>query len=308
MATKTMLHPRNQHREGYDFARLVAQSPELAAFAITNPLGQTTIDFQNVLAVRMLNRALLKTYYNINFWDIPPNYLCPPIPGRVDYIHYLADLLAQSNNQEIPRGRNVKVLDIGTGASLVYPLIGQSEYGWHFTGVDIDPIAIKSSQQICQFNKLKITLRHQNNRENIFKGVIEPRDAFHVTMCNPPFHSSIEQADKGTQRKWANLGKGHSQKLNFGGQNAELWCPGGEIKFIASMVEQSMEFAEQCLWFTSLVSKKDNLQPLSRILEKAKVANFKVIEMAQGQKTSRFVAWTYVKENQRPLFFSAAKT
>jgi 23S rRNA (adenine1618-N6)-methyltransferase len=286
----------------------VAQSPELAAFAITNPLGQTTIDFQNVLAVRMLNRALLKTYYNINFWDIPPNYLCPPIPGRVDYIHYLADLLAQSNNQEIPRGRNVKVLDIGTGASLVYPLIGQSEYGWHFTGVDIDPIAIKSAQQICQFNKLKITLRHQNNRENIFKGVIEPRDAFHVTMCNPPFHSSIEQADKGTQRKWANLGKGHSQKLNFGGQNAELWCPGGEIKFIASMVEQSMEFAEQCLWFTSLVSKKDNLQPLSRILEKAKVANFKVIEMAQGQKTSRFVAWTYVKENQRPLFFSAAKT
>ena len=308
MATKTMLHPRNQHREGYDFARLVAQSPELAAFAITNPLGQTTIDFQNVLAVRMLNRALLKTYYNINFWDIPPNYLCPPIPGRVDYIHYLADLLAESNNQEIPRGRNVKVLDIGTGASLVYPLIGQSEYGWHFTGVDIDPIAIKSAQQICQFNKLKITLRHQNNRENIFKGVIEPRDAFHVTMCNPPFHSSIEQADKGTQRKWANLGKGHSQKLNFGGQNAELWCPGGEIKFIASMVEQSMEFAEQCLWFTSLVSKKDNLQPLSRILEKAKVANFKVIEMAQGQKTSRFVAWTYVKENQRPLFFSAAKT
>lgn len=307
MATKTMLHPRNQHREGYDFARLVAQSPELAAFAITNPLGQTTIDFQNVLAVRMLNRALLKTYYNINFWDIPPNYLCPPIPGRVDYIHYLADLLAQSNNQEIPRGRNVKVLDIGTGASLVYPLIGQSEYGWHFTGVDIDPIAIKSAQQICQFNKLKITLRHQNNRENIFKGVIEPRDAFHVTMCNPPFHSSIEQADKGTQRKWANLGKGHSQKLNFGGQNAELWCPGGEIKFIASMVEQSMEFAEQCLWFTSLVSKKDNLQPLSRILEKAKVANFKVIEMAQGQKTSRFIAWTYVKENQRPLFFSAAK-
>ena len=308
MATKTMLHPRNQHRECYDFARLVAQSPELAAFAITNPLGQTTIDFQNVLAVRMLNRALLKTYYNINFWDIPPNYLCPPIPGRVDYIHYLADLLAESNNQEIPRGRNVKVLDIGTGASLVYPLIGQSEYGWHFTGVDIDPIAIKSAQQICQFNKLKITLRHQNNRENIFKGVIEPRDAFHVTMCNPPFHSSIEQADKGTQRKWANLGKGHSQKLNFGGQNAELWCPGGEIKFIASMVEQSMEFAEQCLWFTSLVSKKDNLQPLSRILEKAKVANFKVIEMAQGQKASRFVAWTYVKENQRPLFFSAAKT
>ena len=274
MATKTKLHPRNQHREGYDFVRLVAHSPELEAFTISNPLGQTTIDFQDVWAVRMLNRALLKTYYSINFWDIPANYLCPPIPGRVDYIHYLADLLACSNNQEIPRGRNVKALDIGTGASLVYPLTGQSEYSWHFTGVDIDPAAIKSAQQICQFNKLKITVRRQNIRENIFRGVIEPHDAFHITLCNPPFHASIEQANKGTQRKWRNLGKGHSKKLNFGGQNAELWCPGGEIKFIASMVEQSMEFADQCLWFSSLVSKKDNLQPLYRILGKAKVADF----------------------------------
>jgi 23S rRNA (adenine1618-N6)-methyltransferase len=306
MATKTMLHPRNQHREGYDFVRLVAQTPELEAFAISNPSGQTTIDFQNVSAVRMLNRALLKTYYNIDFWDIPANYLCPPIPGRVDYIHCLADLLACSNNQDIPRGRNIRALDIGTGASLVYPLTGQSEYGWHFTGVDIDAVALKSARQICKFNKLKIGLRRQTKPENIFRGVIEPRDVFHISMCNPPFHASIEQANKGTQRKWANLGKGQSTKLNFGGQNAELWCPGGEIKFIASMVEQSMEFATQCLWFSSLVSKKDNLQPLSKILGNAKVAEFKVIEMAQGQKTSRFIAWTYINEDQRSLYFKGA--
>lgn len=301
MATKTKLHPRNQHSEGYDFVRLVADLPELEAFTRNNPAGQTTIDFQDTLAVRMLNRALLKTCYNIDFWDIPANYLCPPIPGRVDYIHCLADLLACDNNQEIPRGRNIKALDIGTGASLVYPLVGQSEYGWHFTGVDIDSAAIKSAQQICQFNKLKISLRRQNNPKNIFRGVIKPHDVFHITMCNPPFHASMEQAIKGTQRKWASLGKGHSDKLNFGGQNAELWCPGGEKKFIASMVEQSIEFADQCLWFSSLVSKKDNLQPLYKVLAKAKVADFKVVEMAQGQKLSRFIAWTYIKKSQRSL-------
>lgn len=306
MATKTMLHPRNQHREGYDFERLVADTPELEASTISNPVGQTTIDFQDVGAVRMLNRALLKTYYNIDFWDIPANYLCPPIPGRADYIHYLADLLASSNDQEIPRGPNIKALDIGTGASLVYPLIGQSEFGWHFTGVDIDPAAIKSAQQICQFNKLSVNIRQQNIRENIFRGVIGPHEVFHLTLCNPPFHASIEKASKGTQRKWSNLGKGHSKKLNFGGQNAELWCPGGEIKFIASMVEQSMEFAKQCLWFSSLVSKKDNLQPLYRILKKAKVADYKVVEMAQGQKTSRFIAWTYIKKDQRSLYIKGA--
>jgi 23S rRNA (adenine1618-N6)-methyltransferase len=302
MANKTKLHPRNQHVNGYDFARLVGQTPELEAFMIDSPVGQPTINFQNVSAVRMLNRALLKTHYDIDFWDIPAGYLCPPIPGRVDYIHYLADLLADNNSQEIPRGRDIKVLDIGTGASLVYPLTGQSEYGWHFTGVDIDAGAIKSAQQICEFNKLAITLRQQSKSENIFRGVIQLNEAFHLTMCNPPFHASRAQATKGTQRKWASLGKGRSTQLNFGGQNAELWCPGGEIKFIACMVEQSIEFADQCLWFTSLVSKKDNLHPLSRILGKAKVADYKVVEMAQGQKTSRFIAWTYMKKNQRSLF------
>jgi len=308
MATGTNLHPRNQHSEGYDFARLVAQTPELEAFTISNPLGQTTIDFQNVSAVRLLNRALLKTHYNIDYWDIPAGYLCPPIPGRVDYIHYLADLLAGSNNQEVPRGRHVRVLDIGTGASFVYPITGQSEYGWHFTGVDIDPVAIKSAQQICEFNKLKITLRRQHKPENILKGVIKPHDAFHLTMCNPPFHASIEQASKGTRRKWANLGKGRSTKLNFGGQNAELWCPGGEIRFIARMIQQSVDFADQCLWFTSLVSKKDNLKPLSKIMGNAKVADFRVVEMAQGQKTSRFIAWSYMNKKKRSLFVNRAGT
>lgn len=308
MATKPKLHPRNQHAEGYDFERLIARTPELEAFTSPNPTGQTTIDFKDVAAVRMLNRALLKTHYNVDFWDIPEGYLCPPIPGRVDYIHYLADLLASTNAQEVPRGSQIKVLDIGTGASLVYPLTGQSEYGWHFTGVDIDAVALQSAQQICARNGLDVTLLQQPNSDNIFRGVIAPDDLFHVTMSNPPFHASMEQANKGTQRKWASLGQGKSSKLNFGGQNAELWCPGGEIKFIARMVKQSTEFADQCLWFTSLVSKKDNLQPLHRILGKAKVADYQVIEMAQGQKTSRFIAWTFIKRNRRSEFLQAAKT
>lgn len=303
MASKTKLHPRNLHLDGYDFERLVAQTPELEAFMIKNPVGQSTVDFQDPRAVRMLNRALLRTHYDIEFWDIPAGYLCPPIPGRVDYIHHLADLLAKDNKvQEAPRGRHIKALDIGTGASLVYPLIGQSAYGWRFTGVDVDANAIKSARQIRDVNKLDIDLRLQNNSESIFRGVIQPDDAFHVTMCNPPFHGSLEQANKGTQRKWASLGKGRSTKLNFGGRDAELWYPGGEIKFIARMVAESMDFAKQCLWFTSLVSKKDNLQPLHRILGKARVAEYKVVEMAQGQKTSRFIAWTYFKKKQRTLF------
>ena len=301
MAVKLMLHPRNQHREGYDFERLIVKSPELEAFMTRNPRGQMTINFQDVDAVRMLNRALLMTHYEIDFWDIPASYLCPPIPGRVDYIHYLADLLAKSNGQEIPHGSDIKALDIGTGASLVYPLTGKHEYGWDFTGIDIDPVSITSARQICERNGLNISLKRQNNAMDIFEGVVGSDDIFHVTLCNPPFHASLAQAQEGTLRKWRNLGKGRSAELNFGGQNAELWCPGGEIGFIARMIEQSMSFAEQCLWFTCLVSKKDSLKPLSRLLKEAKVVEFKVVEMAQGQKTSRFIAWTYYPERKRLL-------
>ncbi len=303
MTAKTKLHPRNQHKQGYDFEHLMEQTPGLRTFTTLNPRGQMTIDFKDVEAVRMLNRALLKTHYDIEFWDIPRGYLCPPIPGRVDYIHHLSDLLAASNNKDIPLGQHINVLDIGTGASLVYPLTGQSEYGWSFTGVDIDESALNSAQRIKDENDLQITLKKQCEPDDVFKGVIEANDFFHATMCNPPFHSSKEKANKGTQRKWANLGQKQSTKLNFGGQNNELWCPGGEMKFIARMIEQSHDFAHQCLWFTSLVSKKDNLQTLSRILRKSRVVECKVVEMAQGQKTSRFIAWTYtLKKNRARLF------
>ncbi len=301
MAVKPMLHPRNLHREGYDFPRLFEKTPELAALTTRSPRGELTIDFQNPEAVRCLSRALLRTHYDLDFWEFPAKALCPPIPGRVDYLHYLADLLAESNDGVIPRGPQIRALDIGTGASLVYPLTGQSAYGWSFTGVDIDPASLASARRICQENRLKIALRRQRNPEDIFRGVVRADDLFHLTLCNPPFHASPEAARAGTRRKWRNLGKGDHDALNFGGQRGELWCPGGEVGFIARMIEQSREVAEQCLWFTCLVSKQDNLAPLTRLLRRAEVAETRVVEMAQGQKTSRFLAWSYYPERLRAL-------
>jgi 23S rRNA (adenine1618-N6)-methyltransferase len=59
-----------------------------------------TIDFSDPEAVKSLNQALLISYYDIQMGY--SHYLCPPIPGRADYIHYIADLLAESNNGIIP--------------------------------------------------------------------------------------------------------------------------------------------------------------------------------------------------------------
>ncbi|MNL35938.1 Ribosomal RNA large subunit methyltransferase F [compost metagenome] len=115
-------------------------------------------------------------------------------------------------------------------------------------------------------------------------------------MCNPPFHASAEEAQSGTKRKLQNLGKskGKETVLNFGGQHSELWYDGGEVTFIRNMINESADIAGQCLWFSSLVSKSSNLGFIYKALEKVKPVAVRTIEMAQGQKISRFVAWSFL--------------
>lgn len=290
-----MLHPRNLHRGRYDFERLGIACPELNAFVSTNAYGNASIDFADPQAVKLLNRALLKEFYGIDHWDIPANYLCPPIPGRADYIHYAADLLASTNNNQIPTGDSIHVLDVGVGANCIYPLIGNAAYGWQFSGSDVDPQAIASAERIVATNpqlKSKIELRLQANKDNIFKGIIQTGDIFDITICNPPFHTSREEAQAGTSRKQRNL-KQKAKPLNFGGQSNELWYSGGERAFIEKMIVESVLFAKQCKWFTSLVAKREHLKPVYYALEKVKANDVKTIEMAQGSKVSRFVAWRF---------------
>lgn len=127
-------------------------SPKLGEFVGLNKFGTESIDFSNSEAVKFLNRALLKLHYVVGFWEIPEGYLCPPIPGRADYMHYVADLLAESNSNQIPTGAKVKCLDIGTGASAIYPIIANSEYGWSFVGTDVDKISVESARHILKSN------------------------------------------------------------------------------------------------------------------------------------------------------------
>lgn len=297
---KTVLHPRNKHRRRYDFQQLISSQPELHEFVFLNPYGDQSIDFSNPAAVRMLNKALLKHFYQIAYWDIPRDYLCPPIPGRADYIHYIADLLAESANGKVPNGKFVKGFDIGVGANCVYPIIGHQEYGWSFVGCDIDPLAVKSAKAIAAANPVLssgLSIRQQQNKQHIFTGIIKPGERYDFTICNPPFHSSAEEARQGAHKKIQNLGKkkGQPPVLNFGGIDTELWYDGGEAAFLRNMIMESKIFETQCLWFTSLVSKSHNLPYIYTMLnEGVKAAQVRTIEMAQGQKISRFVAWSFL--------------
>lgn len=292
---KKQLHPRNKHRSRYDFSLLVKSCPDLRDFVLVNPYGDESIDFADPSAVKMLNKALLAQYYRIKHWDIPENYLCPPIPGRADYIHYLADLLGESNNGVIPTGKSVKILDIGTGANCIYPIIGHQEYGWTFVGSDVDRGAVQSAENIISANedlRGAIQIRLQRDPRHIFEGIIKPGESFDMSLCNPPFHASAAEAAAGSQRKLRNLGK-QKNVLNFGGQNVELWCKGGELGFVRTMIEESLKFSGQCKWFTTLVSKSSNLPFVYGYAEKAGALHMRTMEMAQGQKVSRFVAWSF---------------
>lgn len=301
------LHPRNRHQGRYDFTRLVAADSALAVFVMRNEYGDSSIDFADPAAVKALNRALLKSEYGILDWDIPEQQLCPPVPGRADYLHYLADLLASTNKGVRPKKDLLRVLDIGTGANGIYSLIGASEYGWQFTATDINPDSLANVQRMLDANPAlatKINLRLQPSANAIFNNIIFDDDWFDLSMCNPPFHTSMAEAQTGSQRKWNKLGKEKLASaaepiLNFGGRDAELWCPGGELAFIERMINESASIPGRCFWFSTLVSKSDNLPALQAALKRVKALEIKEIGMSQGNKQSRFLAWTFLTPSQQ---------
>jgi len=295
---KTKIHPRNKHRERYDFPQLIASYPDLAAYVKPNKYGDESINFFDPKAVFTLNKALLKHYYAIDYWEIPKDYLVPPIPGRADYIHYIADLLAVDNDDEIPKGKEVLCFDIGVGANCIYPIIGHQEYGWSFIGSETDEVAFESASKIVKENKVLnegIELRLQKNSKYLFKGILKKDERVDVTICNPPFHASAKEAEQASIRKLSNLQKKAVEKaeLNFGGKSNELWCPGGEVQFVCDMIYQSKKYADNCLWFTSLVSKESNLKAIYKALKNVEAKDVRTLSMGQGNKVSRIVAWTF---------------
>lgn len=296
---KAGLHPRNLHRGRYDFPALIASHPALAEFVSVNAYGDESIDFANPSAVKTLNAALLAHFYGIQHWDIPAGYLCPPIPGRADYLHNVADLLATSQRKgEVPRGDQVRVLDVGIGANAIYAMLGRAVYGWQFVGSEIDQAALANAEAIfAQNENLRggLQTRLQNNAEDILSNAILPGEYFELTVCNPPFHASAAEATAGTRRKLRNIGQEDSSRptLNFAGHSHELWCDGGELNFVRQMIRQSRPLAKQCLWFSSLVSKQDNLPVIYAALERIGARNVRTLDMAQGQKISRVVAWSF---------------
>tara|TARA_B110000263_G_scaffold218886_1_gene205802 strand:- start:21 stop:956 length:936 start_codon:yes stop_codon:yes gene_type:complete len=297
---KATLHPNNKNRKQYDLLSLVKKIPELEKYVKKNKDGEKTVDFSDPIAVKLLNKALLSHYYDVKFWKFPDTNLCPPIPGRADYIHHMSDLLDES----MRKGKTINCLDIGVGSSCIYPIIGITEYNWNFIASDIDRKSIATAKKIISSNpnlKGKVDFRFQNDSNKIFEGILKEKDRIEITICNPPFHASRKEALEEQRKKIRNLtGKYHQNpKLNFSGASEELIYEGGEYQFIQNMIKESAKYANNCVWFSTLVSKKKNLHGIYINLKRLKVHQIKEIEIITANKKSRIIAWTFMTKREQ---------
>ena len=291
------MHNNNIHKNKYDFDQLIKNCEELTPFVFENSYNTKTIDFSNPEAVKLLNKALLSHHYELDYWEFPDENLCPPIPSRADYIHHLTDLLRRSS-----LGSDCKILDIGAGASCIYPLLGYAINNWSFVGTDIDARSLKIAQLIVDENKLSnhIELRLQKNSDNILKGIVTLNDKFEASICNPPFFRTEAEALEATKQKLKGLGNQNDKVVrNFSGTSKELTYKGGEKAFLHTYLYESTFYKTQFYWFTSLVSNVNHLKSMQTSLKKLGATMIEIIEMIQGNKISRIIAWSFLSKAEQ---------
>ena len=282
------MHSKSIHNNTYNFDLLCKNYDILKQYVFINKYGSQTIDFSNPKAVKALNTALLATHYQIKHWNFPDANLCPPIPSRADYIHYVNDLINEKSSK-------ISILDIGTGATCIYPILGNAIYNWSFVGTDIDQNSLDNAQQIINKNKLNdvIRLKLQKSKSQILKGILTENVFFTAVMCNPPFFKSLAEANSANKLKKTKL-KIKTKERNFSGNSNELWYQGGEKAFLHNYLYESSLFKKQCKWFTSLVSKKENVKSMYSSLKKLNATKIETIEMNHGNKITRIVAWSFL--------------
>ena len=290
------MHKNNPFDSNYRFSLLVNAIPELAAFIIPGKFARKSIDFSDPEAVYVLNKALLKWKFNVN-WTLKEGHLCPAVPGRFDYLLHTNDLLPKLE------GRRVRMLDIGTGASLIYPLLGTAAFNWECVGSEVDKEAISYAKGLIRMNAsmLGTKIRRQEFKSNILPGIIEKKEQFDLLVCNPPFYKNKSEALAANARKNKNLHGKEKTHHNFGGSANELWYKGGEEAFLKKLALESAEYGSQIHWFTCLVSKKEHVRTLKRFIRKGNPTDLKVIEMTHGNKSSQFVAWTFQNLNDESV-------
>ena len=129
------MHPRNRYTKAKpDFGELAEVHPSLKPFlverrpssssSVSVPLPshlpyRYTIDFSKPEALRELTCATLKHDFKLKI-ELPLDRIIPTVPQRLNYIHWVEDLLMVGRNEGgggaelmVPKGNSIRGIDIG---------------------------------------------------------------------------------------------------------------------------------------------------------------------------------------------------
>ncbi|CAB5210346.1 unnamed protein product [Rhizophagus irregularis] len=294
------MHPRNKYKDNPpDFSVLAFKYPSFYPFVNYSKEGKPYIDYKNPEAARELTYCLLREDFNL-FLDIPLDTLCPPIPSRLNYIHWIEDLISSTESHEELGKNTVHGIDIGTGASCIYPLLGCTlNKNWVFLATDIDKKAVKYAKDNVHRNNLddKITVRRNKTDKKILLNENMIKDTtikFSFCMCNPPFYENQEQYEKGVESK---ITSSHSVCT---GSSNEMFTPGGEFQFIKDILEESLILRTKIRWYTSKIGRLETVNKIVCELKKSGIDNYVVTEFCQGLTRRWGIGWSF--GSQRPTF------
>ncbi|EGO58579.1 hypothetical protein NEUTE1DRAFT_144835 [Neurospora tetrasperma FGSC 2508] len=291
---------RNLYTKDPSFKYLGQKDPDFAPFLDS----QNQLDFNDPAAVMQLTKTLLRIDYGLKI-DLPPDRLCPPVPNRHNYILWLTSLLSSSSyhphfssspDQKNIDSRPIIGLDIGTGASAIYPLLGCVQHPhWSFIATDIDAHSLSFAQRNIHLNKLqdRITLLHRTPDQPLIpfdSPILTTRgiDKIDFTMCNPPFYSSPSDLLSSAAKK------SRPPLTACTGAPVEMVCAGGEVAHIFRMIDESLVLREKVTWYTSMIGKVTSLETVVERLRKEKIQNYAVTELVQGKQTKRWVVgWSF---------------
>ncbi|KAK4990510.1 hypothetical protein LTR66_006783 [Elasticomyces elasticus] len=282
--------------EDIDFVVLASQDPDFAK--VVDPASKT-INFKDPKAVQQLTKSLLKRDFGVSI-ELPDDRLCPPVPVRYNYVHWIQSLLDTTSDRYDDRydpDRKVLGLDIGTGASCIYPLLATSTRPqWRMFGTEVDSHSLDYAEHNVHLNDLEDRI---SLRRSTCDGPLIPLGALglkqiNFTICNPPFYSSKDDMESG------HASKAVPPSAVCTGAEIEMICEGGDAGFVCRMIDESLVLRDRVQWYTSMLGKLSSLHTVVARLKEAGVKNWAITVLRAGSKTRRWaVGWSFVDRRPR---------
>ncbi len=319
VSNKKRRHPESStmssHKTSFEILQLV-EHPNFEELARWNPFFQRAWEMTRQEQKQMqktfsacvsqeftiaLTRALLKTHLELQLPYLESNHLCPPVPNRFFYLHWI--------HNELLRGSEVDRfgMDIGAGATAIYSLLAAKFFQYHMFTTEIDEIATTMAQKNVDANHLSSRIHiasvepsHSQDPNQPVGGPLERSlvawDQFlaqgqqqpmqlDFVMTNPPFYDPSTMEYKNPR-----AGDGRARTAMTVSEGS---YPGGEVGFVIEMIADSLRRRHSSRWFSSMLGKKTSLLQLQKLLTHVLgPAHVRVTEYGPGQYTRWFLAWT----------------